>query len=102
MKLRKFGKALLMSALSIGTILGVSSCVQSYTVGFLFVTGTYTSGSNGQGYINGFKIDHNTGNLVQINGLPINGTGGAYPSRTVLAVASRFLYVFFLGDDTDT
>ena len=39
MKFRKFGKALLMSAISGGAVLGVSSCVQSYTVGFLYVTG---------------------------------------------------------------
>ena len=35
MKFRKFGKALLIGALSFGAILGVTSCVQSYTVGFL-------------------------------------------------------------------
>ena len=62
MKFRKFGKALLISALSVGAVLGVTSCVQSYTVGFLFVTGTTTAG-NAQGIISGFKIDHNTGNL---------------------------------------
>ena len=43
MKFTKFGKALLMSALSVGVILGVTSCVQSYTVGFLYVTGNSTS-----------------------------------------------------------
>jgi len=51
MKFRKFGKALLMSAISAGLILGVTSCVQSFTVGFLFVTGNVTSGSTGAGYI---------------------------------------------------
>ena len=101
MKLRKFGKALLMSALSAGAILGVSSCVQSYTVGFLFVTGNETAGTNGQGYINGFKIDHNTGNLIQINGLPV-GSGGSNPGRTILAVASRFMYVLNRGTDSTT
>ena len=40
MKFRKFGKALLMSAISAGVVLGISSCVQSYSVGFLYVTGT--------------------------------------------------------------
>ena len=101
MKLRKFGKALLMSALSIGVIAGVTSCVQSYTVGFLFVTGNYTSNSTGNGYINGFKIDHNTGNLVQIHGLPVE-SGGANPGRAILAVASRFMYVLNRGTDQAT
>ncbi len=101
MKLKKFSKALLMSALSLGAILGVSSCVQSYTVGFLFVTGNYTSGPTDHGYITGFKIDHNTGNLVEIHGLPI-ASGGSNPGRAVLADGSRFLYVLNRGTDKDT
>ena len=101
MKLKKFGKALLLSALSIGAILGVTSCVQSYTVGFLFVTGNETAGTNGQGFVTGFKIDHNTGNLTQINGMPV-GSGGSNPGRAVLADSSRFLYVLNRGTDPAT
>jgi 6-phosphogluconolactonase len=100
MKFRKFGKALLMSAASVGLVLGVSSCVQSYTVGFLFVTGNTTAG-NGEGIVSGFKIDHNTGNLVGIHGMPI-GSGGSNPGRAILAVGSRFLYVLNRGIDQDT
>ena len=70
MKFTKFGKALLMSALSVAVVLSVTSCVQSYTVGFLYVTGTVTAQSSGNGIISGFKIDHNTGKLTTINGLP--------------------------------
>ena len=66
MKFRKFGKALLMTALSAGVVLGISSCVQSYSVGYLYVTGTQTASTTGAGIISGFKIDHNTGNLVPI------------------------------------
>src|SRR5438067_11044269 len=100
MKFRKFGKALLMGALSFGAVLGVTSCVQSYTVGFLFVTGNTTAG-NGQGIISGFKIDHNTGNLVGIHGMPIS-SGGANPGRAVLANGSRFVYVLNQGTDPAT
>ena len=96
MKFRKFGKALLMSALSAGAVLSVTSCVQSYTVGFLYVTGTQTSGTAGHGIISGFKIDHNTGKLVPIHGLPV-ASGGAYPERAVLITGSRFLYVLNAG-----
>jgi 6-phosphogluconolactonase (cycloisomerase 2 family) len=99
MKFRKFGKALLMGAVSLSAILSVTSCVQSYTVGFLYVTGTQTtgtSGSAGQGIVSGFKIDHNTGKLSPINGLPIS-TGGSYPNRAVLLLSSRFLYVLNQG-----
>jgi 6-phosphogluconolactonase len=99
MKFRKFGKALLMSAVSVGLVLGVTSCVQSFTVGFLFVTGTSTAG-NGEGIISGFKIDHNTGNLVPIHGMPV-ATAGSFPGRAVLADGSRFVYVLNQGVDHD-
>ncbi|MGO9339669.1 MAG: beta-propeller fold lactonase family protein [Terracidiphilus sp.] len=96
MKFTKFGKALLLSALSAAVALSVTSCVQSYTVGFLYVTGTITSGTGGNGIISGFKIDHNTGKLSPINGLPIS-SGGANPGRAVLVTGSRFLYVLNRG-----
>jgi hypothetical protein len=96
MKFTKFGKTLLMSALSAGVVLSVTSCVQSYTAGYLYVTGTVTSESNGNGIISGFKIDHNTGKLVSINGLPVS-SGGANPVRAVLLSGSRFLYVLNRG-----
>jgi DNA-binding beta-propeller fold protein YncE len=96
MKFKKFGKALLMTALSAGVVLGVSSCVQSYTVGFLYVTGTVTAQSTGNGIISGFKIDHNTGKLTSINGLPVS-SGGANPVRAILISGSRFLYVLNRG-----
>lgn len=97
MKFTKFGKALLMSALSLGVSLGVSSCVRSYSVGYLYITGNITGGSAGSnGIISGYKIDHNTGNLVQINGLPVS-SGGANPGRAVLVQGSRFLYVLNRG-----
>jgi hypothetical protein len=96
MRFTKFGKALLVTALSVGMVLGVSSCVESYTVGFLYVTGTTTAQPDGVGYINAFKIDHNTGNLTQANGFPI-GSGGANPVRATLITGSRFFYVLNKG-----
>jgi len=96
MKFRKFGKALLMSALSVGIIFGVSSCIESYTVGYLYVTGTETAQSGNNGVISGFKIDHNTGQLYTINGLPVS-SGGSNPVRAVLTLGSRFIYVLNRG-----
>lgn len=96
MKFKKFGKALLMSALSAGVVLSVTSCVQSYTVGFLYVTGTVTSQSSGNGIVSGFKIDHNTGKISPIHGLPVS-SGGANPVRAVLVQSGRFLYVLNRG-----
>ena len=96
MSFRKFGKALLIGALSAGVIFGVTSCVQSYTVGFLYVTGTVTASTGDTGIVSGFKIDHNTGKLAPINGLPV-ASGGANPVRAVLITGSRFLYVLNRG-----
>jgi hypothetical protein len=99
MKFTKFGKALLMGALSVGVVLSVTSCVESYTVGFLYVTGTVTAQSPGSGIISGFKIDHNTGKLTPINGMPIP-SGGANPGRAALILGSRFLYVLNRGTNS--
>jgi 6-phosphogluconolactonase (cycloisomerase 2 family) len=96
MKFTKFGKALLLSALSAAVALSVTSCVQSYTVGYLYVTGTITSGTAGNGIISGFNIDHNTGKLNPIDGLPVS-SGGANPGRAVLVTGSRFLFVLNRG-----
>ena len=96
MKFTKFGKALPMSALSFGVILGITSCIQSYSVGFLYITGTITAQSTGSGIISGYKIEHNTGKLTAINGLPIS-SGGANPVRAVLTTGSRFVYVLNRG-----
>ena len=96
MKFTKFGKALLLSALSAAVALSITSCVQSYTVGYLYVTGTVTSGTSSNGIISGFDIDHNTGKLNPIDGLPVS-SGGANPGRAVLITGSRFLYVLNRG-----
>jgi 6-phosphogluconolactonase (cycloisomerase 2 family) len=96
MKFTKFGKTLLMSALSAGIILSVASCSQSYTVGYLYVTGTITAGTGNNGRISGYGINHNNGNLTAISGMPV-GSGGANPVRAVLLSGSRYLYVLNRG-----
>jgi 6-phosphogluconolactonase (cycloisomerase 2 family) len=62
----------------------------------LYVTGTVTASSGSNGIISGYKIDHNTGKLTSINGLPVS-SGGANPVRAVLTLGSRFLYVLNRG-----
>ena len=96
MKFTKLGKALTMSALSAGLILGISSCVQSYTVGYLYVTGTETAQSGNNGIISGFRIDHNTGFLKPIHQFPV-ASGGSNPVRAVLLAGGRFVYVLNRG-----
>ncbi|MGB6745736.1 MAG: beta-propeller fold lactonase family protein [Terracidiphilus sp.] len=96
MRFTKFGKTLLIGALSAGVVFGVTSCVESYTVGFLYVTGTVTAQSGNNGIISGYKIDHNTGKLAPIDGLPVP-SGGSNPVRAVLVTGSRFVYVLNRG-----
>jgi 6-phosphogluconolactonase (cycloisomerase 2 family) len=96
MRFTKFGKALLMSALSAGIILGITSCVQSFSVGYLYVTGLNTASTGENGIISGFKIDHNKGGLTSIPGLPVS-SGGANPVRAVLLTGGRFIYVLNRG-----
>jgi hypothetical protein len=96
MKFTKFGKALLMGALSAGVMISITSCIQSYSVGYLYVTGTVTAQTSGNGIVSGFSIDHNTGKLTAIHGLPVS-SGGANPVRAVLLTGSRFLYVLNRG-----
>ena len=101
MKFTKFGKALLMGGLSFALIFCVTSCVQSYITGFLYVTGTDTAQSNGNGIISGYAIDHNTGKLSLARGLPVS-SGGANPVRAILVGNSRFLFVLNRGtNDAD-
>ena len=96
MKFTKFGKALLMSAVSAAVVLSVMSCIESYSVGYLYVLGTETAQTSGSGIISGFEIDHNTGKLNPLHGLPVS-SGGANPVRAVLITGSRFLYVLNRG-----
>jgi Lactonase, 7-bladed beta-propeller len=96
MRFTKFGKALCMGSVSAGLIFGIGSCVESYSVGFLYVTGNVTAQSGNSGIVSGYKIDHNTGRLASINGLPV-ASGGANPVRAVLTLGSRFLYVLNRG-----
>jgi hypothetical protein len=100
MKFKEFGKALLMTAISAGVVFGVASCTQSYSVGYLYVTGIQTASTTGQGIISGYKIDHNTGKLITIPGLPVS-SGGSNPVRSVLLTGGRFLYVLNQGTTTD-
>jgi 6-phosphogluconolactonase (cycloisomerase 2 family) len=99
MKLMKFGKAILMCAASAAVALSITSCVESYATGYLYVTGTITAQSTGNGIISGFSIDHNTGKLTSIHGLPIS-SGGANPVRAALITGSRFFYVLNRGTNS--
>jgi 6-phosphogluconolactonase (cycloisomerase 2 family) len=96
MKFRKFGKTVLTAALSSAIVFSLSSCVRSFTAGYLYVTGTVTATPSGDGIISGFKINNNNGKLTTIHGLPV-GSGGANPVRIVLLSGGNFVYVLNAG-----
>ena len=100
MKFRKFGKTVLTAALSSAIVFSLSSCVRSFTVGYLYVTGTVTATPTGNGIISGFKIDNNTGSLKALHGLPIS-SGGSNPVRAVLLSGGNFVYVLNQGAHAD-
>ena len=82
MKFTKFGKALLMSALSAGSSSALRLAFR--VIRSVFVCDGHRDGpDSGSGIITGFKIDHNTGKLTPINGLPVS-SGGTNPVRAVL------------------
>lgn len=90
MKLKKSGQVLLALAVSLGLSFGLTSCVNDYTVGYLYVTGSY------QNQIGAFKISNNTGNLTNIPGSPF-GSGGTNPVREALSSSGRYLYILNAG-----
>ncbi len=96
MKFRKFGKTVLTAALSSAIVFSLSSCVRSFTVGYLYVTGTVTATPSGNGIISGFKINNNNGKLTALDGLPVS-SGGANPIRAVLLSGGNFVYVLNRG-----
>jgi len=88
-----------MIAISAGIILGITSCVQSYTVGYLYVTGTTNAASSNSGIISGFRSITTKGTLVP-NQTVAHRLRGANPGRAVLLTGGRFIYVLNRGKNS--
>jgi 6-phosphogluconolactonase (cycloisomerase 2 family) len=88
MKLRKLGQVVLASAVGIGSSLGLTSCVESHTIGYMFVTGVQYN------QVQSYKINNNTGNLTSEG---VIGSNGVYPVDAITAEAGRYLYVLNAG-----
>lgn len=96
MTFKKFGQVFLALAVSLGLSLGLTSCVNDYTVAYLYVTGAQYN------QIGAFKISDNTGNLTPIPKSPF-GSGGTNPIRELVSTTGRYLYVLNAGTPaTDT
>jgi 6-phosphogluconolactonase len=95
MKLRKTGQALLAAAVSIGIGLGLTSCGQSNTIDYLYVTGS----KNNPGQISVYRVDQQSGALTEIPDSPYP-SGGRNPVAEVTSPNGANLYVVNHDDNT--
>lgn len=95
MKLSKTGQALLTAAVSIGIGLGITSCGQSNTIDYLYVTAS----KNNPGQISVYRVDQESGALTQIQDSPYP-SGGRNPVAEVTSPNGANLYVVNHDDNT--
>jgi 6-phosphogluconolactonase len=95
MKLSKFGRIALVSAISLGLGFGVTACGPSNTIDFLYVTAS----KQNPGQISVYKVDSEAGVLYQITDSPY-GSGGRNPVADVTTPNGKNLYVINHDDNT--
>jgi 6-phosphogluconolactonase (cycloisomerase 2 family) len=93
MKFRNVGQVFLALVVSVGLSLAVTSCTNSYTVGYLYVPGSQYN------QISGFNINNQTGKLTPVQKSPF-GSSGTNPVRAIVPSGGRFLYVLNEGTFT--
>lgn len=95
MKFSKSGHALLAAAVSIGIGLGITSCGQSNTIDYLFVTAS----KQNPGQISVYRVDQLSGALTKIPDSPYS-----FPGRNPVALLAspneKNLYVVYHDDNT--
>jgi len=91
MKFSKVGQVVMALVVSLGFVFGVTSCTRSYTIGYVYVTGSQYN------QISGFNINNQTGKLTPVKSSPF-GTSGTNPVRAVVLSGGRFLYVLNQGN----
>jgi 6-phosphogluconolactonase len=95
MKLSKFGRIALVSAMSLGLGFGVTACGPSNTIDFLYVTAS----KQNPGQVSVYKVDSEAGVLYQITDSPY-GSGGRNPVADVSTPNGKNLYVINHDDNT--
>ncbi len=95
MKFSKSGQRLLAAAVSVGIALGITSCGQSNTVDYLYVTAS----KNNPGQIGVYYVDLLSGALTQISSSPYS-SGGRNPVALVTSPNEKYLYVVNHDDNT--
>jgi 6-phosphogluconolactonase (cycloisomerase 2 family) len=100
MKLKNIGRAALALAASAVTVLGMTSCSLSYTVGYLYITGsTPNGGPSSSGQIASYRIQNNNGFLRNTSTV---GSGGSNPTQVVVNSTGSYLYVLNRGAGTSS
>jgi 6-phosphogluconolactonase len=93
MKFRKPGQILLAAAVSAIVGLGLTSCGQSNTIDFLYVTANKNSPTTpGNGEINVYYVDQESGAIAQIQDSPYD-SGGQNPVAEVASPNGKNLFV---------
>ena len=95
MKFSKTGHALLAAAVSLGIGLGITSCGESNTIDYLYVTAS----KNNPGQISVYRVDLESGALTQIQDSPYS-SGGRNPVAEVTSPNGANLYVVNHDDNT--
>jgi len=90
MKFKKFGQVTLAAVVSLVLMFGTTSCMNDYTVGFVFTVGTQYN------QIGSFRESYETGALRPSPGSPF-GSGGTNPIRTFVLSGGRYMYVLNEG-----
>lgn|SRR5271155_267073 len=90
MKFKKIGQISLAAVVSLVLMFGATSCMNDYTVAYVFTVGTQYN------QIGSFKESYETGALVTAPGSPF-GSGGTAPIRTFVLSGGRYLYVLNQG-----
>ena len=95
MKLKNLGRAVLAVAVSAGSILGMTSCSRSYTVGYFFATGQQSATGTTFGQVATYKIQNDTGQLRL--SVPAVNSGGPNPIQAIVNSSGTYLYVLNAG-----
>lgn len=109
MKFSSIGRASLASLLSLSACLGFTACSRNYTVAFLYVASTSTSGTAGNNaVVNVYQVDYQSGALLQLPDSPVLANG-QNPTALVATADQKNLYVatgdtakvqpFYIGTD---
>jgi 6-phosphogluconolactonase len=94
MKLKTLGRAVLALAASAGSILGMTSCSRTFTVGYFFVTGSQTASGTQFGQITTYKINDASGQLTRTS---TTASAGFNPTQAIVSTGGNFVYVLNAG-----